>query len=459
MVDRSRKEVGSNCYRGDAIMRGWRFTSAPARSVRGRMLVASAAVLLLAGCAAPNTRGAMSSSVQPGGSVPSDSAHENSDGWTFHDTFVSYPYSSASDATLGSGDLTMTPHVADPTSCPLLFHSGEVVDISGDGFAPAATVTLMLTLGRAGSATRTVQAGQDGNLALTVTLPSNLTGLSVQGSSLGYLEADGEGSDSTTSSDNAMFGVGAANASCGATPSITVYLVGPFTPKVSSAGAVFAVTGPGLPTLTRPSKSGTFAELDTDTDGQATCPPREPSGVTCKDGDLSPVQANTTYTVTQISAPPNLGIAQPQTLTTDYGIDGPDTAEFLDDYAGPALPASARVNLLSVQHKPLPGAAVFALTGPGLPPLPARPSPGSFAEVDVRAGGWTDCAAQEPPGVQCKTGVIENLQPDSSYVMTEITAPDGYAIAAAQQFVTAADGRLVIVQFVNGQISASQSPG
>src|ERR1039457_1265569 len=240
VVDRSRKEVGSNCYRGDAIMRGWRFTSAPARSVRGRMLVASAAVLLLAGCAAPNTRGAMSSSVQPGGSVPSDSAHENSDGWTFHDTFVSYPYSSASDATLGSGDLTMTPHVADPTSCPLLFHSGEVVDISGDGFAPAATVTLMLTLGRAGSATRTVQAGQDGNLALTVTLPSNLTGLSVQGSSLGYLEAHGEGSDSPTGSVNAMCGVGAATASCGATPSITVYLVGPFTPKVSSAGAVFA---------------------------------------------------------------------------------------------------------------------------------------------------------------------------------------------------------------------------
>jgi hypothetical protein len=451
---------------GDAIMRAWRVSSASARSVRGRMLAVSAAGLLLAGCAAPNTRGAaLSSSSQPGGSstpggpVASGSADQGLAGWTFHDTFADYPYSSASGATLGSGDLTMTPHVADPTSCPLLFHGGEVVDISGDGFAPAATVTLMLGLGRAGMATRTVQADADGNVALTVTLPVNLTGLSFGGSTAGYLEADGDGSDSTTRSDNDMFGIGAADATCGATPSITVFLAGPFAPKVSTAGAIFAVTGPGLPTLTRPSKSGTFAELDTDKDGQAMCPPREPSGVICKDGDLGPVEANATYTVTQISAPPNLSIAQPQTMTTDNGIDGPDTVGFLDNYAGTALPASARVNLLSIQHRPLPGSAVFALTGPGLPSLSARPSPGSFAEVDVRAGGWTDCATQEPPRVQCKTGVIENLQPDSSYVMTEVTAPAGYAVAPAQQFVTAADGRVVIVQFVNGPISASPGSG
>jgi|GEM_PF-6424066 len=429
------------------------------------MLAVSAVVLLLAGCAAPNTRGAMSSSVQPGGSstlggpVASDSADENLAGWTFQNTFVDYPYSSASGATLGLGDLTMTPHVADPTSCPLLFHGGEVVDISGDGFAPAATVTLMLGLGRAGTATRTVQADQDGNLALTVTLPANLTGLPIQGSTVGYLEADGDGSDSTTSSDNTMFGIGTADANCGATPSITVDLVGPFTPSVSSAGAIFAVTGPRLPALTRPSKPGTFAELDTDQYGATTCPRREPSGVTCKDGDLGGVEADATYTVTEISAPPNLGIAPPQTLTTDNGIDGPDTVEFIDDYAGPALPASARVNLLSTQDRPLPGAAVFALTGPGLPSLPGRPSPRSFAEIDVRAGGFTDCAAQEPPGVECKNGVIENLQPDGSYVMTEVTAPDGYEVAAAQQFVTSSDGQLVVMQFVNGQMSASQGAG
>jgi hypothetical protein len=446
-------------------MRGWRFTSAPARSVRGRILVASAAVLLLAGCAAPNTRGALSSSAQPGGSstlaapVASDSANENSDGWTFHDTFADYPYPSASDATLGMGDLTMTPHVTDPTSCPRLFHSGEVVDISADGFTPAATVTLMLTLGRAGTATRTVQADADGKLALTVTLPTNLTGLPIQGSTYGYLEADGDGSESNTNSDNDMFGIGTADATCGATPSITVYLLGPFTPSVSSAGAIFAVTGPGLPALTRPSKPGTFAELDTDQYGATTCPSREPSGVTCKDGDLIGVEPNATYTVTEISAPPNLAIASPQTLTTDNGIDGPNTAEFTDDYAGPALPASASVNLLSMQELPLPGSAVFALTGPGLPSLPARPSPGSFAEVDVRPGGWTDCPAQEAPGVQCKTGVIENLQPGSSYMMTEVTAPAGYAAAAAQQFVISGDGQLVDVQFVNAPISASQSPG
>jgi hypothetical protein len=429
------------------------------------MLVTSAVVLLLAGCAAPNTRGAMSSSMEPGessslgGAVASDSADKNPAGWTFHDKLVDYPYPSASGATLNSGDLTVTPHVADPKSCPILFHSGEVVDISGDGFAPSATVMLILALGRAGSATRTVYADDDGNLAMTLTLPANLTGPSIEGSTVGYLEADGDGSDSTTSSDNAMFGIGKADATCGATPSITVDLVGPFTPEVPVVGAIFAVTGPGLPTLTSPSKSGTFAELGTDQDGAATCPRREPPGITCKDGDLGPLEANATYTVTQITAPPNLAIASPQTLTTDNGIDGPDTAGFLDDYAGPALPASARVNLLSTQGRPLPGAAVFALTGPGLPSLPARPSPGSFAEVDVHAGGFTDCASQEPPGVQCTTGVIENLQPNASYMMTEVTAPDGYAIAAAQQFMTSGDGRLVVVQFVNAPISASQGSG
>ena len=228
---------------------------------------------------------------------------------------------------------------------------------------------------------------------------------------------------------------------------------------VPVAGAVFAVTGPGLPTLTPPSKSGTFAELDTDSDGEATCPRREPPGITCKDGDLGPLEANATYTVTQISAPPNLAISQPQTLTTDNGIDGPDTAGFLDDYAGPALPASARANLLTTQGTPLPGAVVFALTGPGLPSLPARPSPGSFAEIEGHAGGWIDCPSLEPPGVECKTGVIENLQPDASYTMTELTAPDGYAVAPAQQFMTSGDGQLVVVQFVNGPISANQSPG
>src|SRR5476651_1512966 len=221
-IDRRRSWCSSR-YGGTQSMHAWRVGSARARSIQGRMLAASATILLLAGCASPDTRGALSSSMQPdgsstlGGPVPSDSAGENLDGWTFRDTFADYPYPSASDATLGGGDLTMTPHVADPNSCPLLFHSGEVVDIAGDGFAPAATVTLMLALGLAGTATRTVQADADGNLALTVTLPTNLIGLPVQGSTIGYLEADGDGSDSTTRFDNDMFGIGTADATCGAT--------------------------------------------------------------------------------------------------------------------------------------------------------------------------------------------------------------------------------------------------
>jgi hypothetical protein len=364
---------------------------------------------------------------------------------------VSYPDSTASDASLSSGDLTMTPHISDPKSCPLLFHPGEVVDISGDRFAADAAVELILGLGRAGSATRMVHADSNGDLAETITLPPNLTGLSVGGGTAGYLEADGEGSESTTTSDNNLFGIGTADATCGATPSITVFLVGPFTPKVSSAGAVFAVAGPGLPTVMPGSKPGTFAELDTNSDGEATCPQREPSGVTCKDGNLTPVEANATYTLTEISTPRDLAMVPPQTLTTDQGIDGPDTAEFIADYAGPALPGSASVNLLSPDYTQRPAPAVFALTGPGLPSLAARPSPGSFAEIDIHADGRFDCSAHEPAGVQCKTGTISDLQPDTAYTMTEVTAPDGYAIAAPQQFVTSRDGQLIIVQFVNAK--------
>jgi len=328
-------------------MRGGRLKSAQLRSAQSRMLAVSAAVLLLAGCAASNTRGSTSSSVASSSSptLASSVVKDAADGWTFRDKLVEYAYPSASDATLGSGDLTIAPHVADPKSCARLFHGGEVVDISGDGFAPAAIVELILGLGRTGSATRTVQADQDGKIAVTVTLPAHLPGLSFGGAIAGYLEADGDGSNSTTRMDDSMFGIGTADATCGATPSITLFVLEELlAPHVPLAGATFAVTGPGLPPLARPSKPGTFAELDTDEDGAATCPPREPAGVTCKDGDLRPVEANVTYTVTQLTAPPDLVVASPQTLTTDNGIDGPDNVGFFDDYAGASASAAAYSN-------------------------------------------------------------------------------------------------------------------
>ncbi len=404
-------------------------------------LAACAAVLSVAGCAT-TTGGA--------GSPPSDDA-----GWQFQSRLFTYPLPSQSDATLGGGELTIKPHTPDPATCPFMFHGGEIIDISGGGFASGASVALMLAGGRKGTDLRTLTAGATGAIATTVALPADLVGLPIEGQVIDYLEADGAGQDSTTRMDNVMFGVGTRDATCGVTPSLGVFLMGPVAPRVSTAGAVFAVTGPGLPPLGDPPTAGTFAEIDTTDDGAGSCPPREPTGVTCKDGNVGPLKAGATYTVTEVTAPAHLAAAAPQTVAVDQGIDGPDSVTVLNEYAGPPLPASARVNLLSPQGSAIPGGAVFAVTGPGLPTLTSPPKPGMFAEIDVRDGGWTDCPPHEPVGVDCAHGVIKNLRPGTPYLMTQIAAPAGYDKAPPQPFETSNDGEPVVVQSVVYPVAAT----
>ncbi|HEY0871296.1 MAG TPA: hypothetical protein VGD55_12925, partial [Acidothermaceae bacterium] len=105
---------------------------------------------------------------------------------------------------------------------------------------------------------KVVTADADGSIAVTLQLPIVLSGLRV-GSS-GYLQADGSAADGTTQSDNVLFGVGKASNVCVAasTASATVSLLGMADPAAPASGAIFAVTGPGLPALEgNPAKPGT----------------------------------------------------------------------------------------------------------------------------------------------------------------------------------------------------------
>jgi hypothetical protein len=434
----------------------------PRTGLASALLATSVGSWLVAGCATARPGAATSpikSSVSTAPQPATTSAPGDHAEWQFHNRPWSYPWSSESNATIASGSLDIVPHVDDPTSCPLLFQPNEVVDLSGGGFEPGTAVTVILALGRTASDTRIVKADGTGAISLTAILPPDLTGIPADGGAIGYIEADGDGQASTEQMDDAMFRLGKADATCGATPSITVTLIAPRdVPGVSGAGAMFAVTGPGLPPLSPSPTPGTFAEIDTDENGAASCPSREPAGVVCKDGDLRPLRTDATYTVTEVSPPPHLKASPPQTITVDEGMDGPDGVEFENTYDGPALAGSVRVNLLSTQGSPLPGGAVFAVTGPGLPPLTSPPSPGTFAEIDVGAGGWTNCSASEPTGIACLHGVIQNLQPSSRYSMSEIKAPVGYKTTMpSQQFETSNDGTLVIVQFTCYEIPPTTS--
>jgi hypothetical protein len=361
--------------------------------------------------------------------------------------------------TVDGGNLTVAPHVADPASCPELFQGGEMVDVTGDGYAPGAAVTLSIMPTTPEVVTEVVTADADGHLATTIQLPAVLTGLAVD--SAGYVEAEGPGSDATTQSNDALFSVGSADANCGIVlpppASATVSLFGTADPAAPASGAVFAVTGPGLPvTSGNPPAPGTFAELDTSSDGTTVCPATEPTGVTCADGALDALTPAATYTVTEIVSPSGYANAAPQTF---QAATDPTTSivGFVNKYIGPPLPASLAVALTASDESGLPAGAVFAVSGPGLPAVGATPTPGTFAELDTTsytpsdptAGATTTCPAAEPAGVTCADGMLQSLNPGTNYTVTEVTAPPGYALAPPQTVTTWTDGSPTEVTFGN----------
>lgn len=76
--------------------------------------------------------------------------------------------------TLGAADLTMTPHVDDPNSCPELFHAGEIVDVTGGRFAPGATVTVSIMPKTQQEVTKVVTAGERGDSIYPDTEPAGV---------------------------------------------------------------------------------------------------------------------------------------------------------------------------------------------------------------------------------------------------------------------------------------------
>ena len=359
---------------------------------------------------------------------------------------------SVDDATLDSGDLTVTPHVADPASCALLFRGGEVVDVTGDGFAPSASVTLTVMAQTPEAITQILSADSSGDIAVTLTLPKKLKGLKVGGGQLGYVEADGPGGTSTNQSDNAIFDVGNGNADCGATPTsggmVTVILSGSDGPEVPTEGAVFAITGPGLPPIVGTTGgSGKFAELVTSADDGTVCPSKEPAGVHCTDGSIDGLRIGQTYTATEVKPPAHFAGAAPQTFTATAGDES--GLYFLNAYMGPAPPASLIVSVRTIDNSvAVPAGAVFAVTGPGLPALQSNePGAGTVAELDATAHDAVACPDAEPKGVNCDRGVLMDLSPGAVYTVTELTPPPGYAISPPQTVQTETDGSSTVASF------------
>jgi len=412
--------------------------------MRRSLLIAIVVAALSAGCAAkaapvgdsgPNAGGSTAGGSTAAGSTAAGSTAAGS----------------VDSATLGSGDLTLTPHIADPASCASLFRGGEAVDVTGDGFAPSASVTLTVMPETPEAVTQVVSADSSGQITVTLTLPKKLKGLNMAGTQIGYLEADGPGGTWTDQSDNAMFSIGSGDPNCGAAPTsgalVTVDVEGSDGPEVPAVGAVFAITGPGLPPIVGTAGgSGAFAELDTSADGTTVCPAKEPAGIHCTDGSIDGLRAGQTYTATEVKPPAQFTGADPQTFTAD--ADNETGLGFLNAYVGPPPPARLTVSVSTNDPSVLPPAgAVFAVTGPGLPALSSTGhAAGTFAEIDATAYD-VGCANDEPKGVDCDDGELFGLSPGAMYTVTELVPPAGDPMSPPQTVKTETDGSPTVVSF------------
>lgn len=230
--------------------------------------------------------------------------------------------SSASPAPSGRlsvGQLTVRPDAPDDASCPSTFRGGELVDAAGGGFAPHAGVTVVVNADRNTAITLETSANSSGDIAVTLQLPPELTGVPVDGGSLAAVDATGLGDVGGRREDTALLHVGRLDGSCGGTivPSLTVALF-ELGGSGASAAAAFAITGPGLPPLST-AASGGFAEVDTDDSGAAVCPSHEPAGIWCRDGAVGPLQVGAVYTATEVTPPPRTPALPPMQVTIAAG--------------------------------------------------------------------------------------------------------------------------------------------
>lgn len=225
------------------------------------------------------------------------------------------PADDTTDDTLGMADLNLIP--SDATACATEFVAGESVEMTGTGYSPGSQVTVTVMPGTAAAVTYPATADSTGAIDTTIALPTSLVGNALNGTDVGYVEADGPGATSTDQQDNDLFIVGDDSPNCGL-PVLTgaqasVELLGDDSPDLSLSGATFAVDGPGLP-ASAGAAAGTFAELDTAADELTTCPAQEPAGVQCVDGVIGGLTPDAIYTVTQLQAPSGYAVAAPVTV-------------------------------------------------------------------------------------------------------------------------------------------------
>jgi hypothetical protein len=228
------------------------------------------------------------------------------------------------------GELTVRPRGSDTASCPWTFRGGEAIDVEGGGFAPHAEVTVVVNPDRNTEITQVTSADASGDIAVTLELPSALTGVLVDGGSLAAVDATGRGPGGGRREDAALLRVGSPDRSCGAPtgPSLTVtfFRLGA---NGASAAATFAITGPGLPPVSASPMTGSFAEIDTDDSGAAVCPTHEPTGIWCREGAVGPLRAGAIYTSTEVTPPPRTPVLPPRQATVAAGPQ-PTVVAFVD---------------------------------------------------------------------------------------------------------------------------------
>ncbi|MGH9130773.1 MAG: hypothetical protein ACRDWV_03680 [Acidimicrobiales bacterium] len=142
--------------------------------------------------------------------------------------------------------LTLTPTTAGPDSCEGTLAAGASVGVSGQGFAPGASVGIYVTspgLGSSGEVSLgNVVAGPTGAIQDTISVPSGATGFVQAGASAGliFFNAIGAG-QSTPHEDNvAMAGFAPAGSACATSVPPSTGLLGP-----SGLGGLLGPSGLG----------------------------------------------------------------------------------------------------------------------------------------------------------------------------------------------------------------------
>lgn len=143
------------------------------------------------------------------------------------------------------------------TSCSDELQAGQQVEVVGDGFAPGTPVTVSVTSpgvapASAGSQATvgTVDADSTGSIDTTVQLPFSATGYNEAPGDLAFLDATGTGASAPSNDDIAMVSLVAPTSPCAlafpaASASVQLSVDDPA--LLGAAGAVFEVSGPGLP--------------------------------------------------------------------------------------------------------------------------------------------------------------------------------------------------------------------